>query len=516
MFSSADLIDVLRRRRRRSIRPEAASEGFPEGWANWLSSIRARAGAVTGATAEAIVAVLAGRAPPPRPRPRIPRNRLAALASLAYPLWQPDPPDERGMRIAALSTTLLIQLCWMLLLFFFMQARFFDVAAPSQRGDEVVIQATFIGDGTPEDAAGGAPEEVVELPAPADAPATAPSPADTVAAAPSPPVPDDEVPAAQPLVVTETPRPDIAFQLPPPRPIDTAPTVAVREREIPAPAVQAVEVPERRAEVAPVAVPVPTLPDAQVEVRERAIVIARSEEVERRPVQLPAMPAPTPRRDAPEVAVTPREIPLRTSPAPAADTSQPAPAPSPSPASGTAGTRPQAPASGQGAQPATPAGAAPSTRAADDWGDAAQARDGGQPGSASGLLDAEGRPRLAGGGRVGGGLPPGTITEDFEKIDRMGTWLRRPPTDYQPTSFDRFWVPSETLLEEWVRRSIKTVLIPIPGTSKTIQCNVALLAFGGGCGISDPNMQDVETDGRPPPDVPWKPELQEDQDSLGG
>ncbi|PBS19854.1 transmembrane repetitive protein, partial [Lysobacteraceae bacterium NML93-0831] len=163
-----------------------------------------------------------------------------------------------------------------------------------------------------------------------------------------------------------------------------------------------------------------------------------------------------------------------------------------------------------------PPGAAPSTRAADDWGDGASARDGGQRGSPSGLLGADGRPRLADGGRVGGGLPPGTITEDFARIDREGTWLRRPPTDYEPTSFDRFWVPSETLLEEWVRRSIKTVLIPIPGTSKTIRCNVALLAFGGGCGISDPNMQDVETDGRPPPDVPWKPELQEDQGSLGG
>ena len=65
-----------------------------------------------------------------------------------------------------------------------------------------------------------------------------------------------------------------------------------------------------------------------------------------------------------------------------------------------------------------------------------------------------------------------------------------------------------------LRGGIKTVLIPIPGTSKTIRCNVALLAFGGGCGISDPNMQDVETDGRPPPDVPFKPELHEDQDGL--
>jgi hypothetical protein len=134
------------------------------------------------------------------------------------------------------------------------------------------------------------------------------------------------------------------------------------------------------------------------------------------------------------------------------------------------------------------------------------------------MFDADGRPRLAGsgggGGRVGGGLPPGTITEDYEKIDRMGTWLKRPPIDYEPTAFDRFWIPHETLLQEWVRRSIKEVLIPIPGTSKAIRCAVALLAVGGACGIFDPNMQDVEAEARPPPDIPFKPELQEDQESL--
>ena len=127
----------------------------------------------------------------------------------------------------------------------------------------------------------------------------------------------------------------------------------------------------------------------------------------------------------------------------------------------------------------------------------------------------DGTPRLAGNdGRVGGGLPPGTITEDYEKIDRMGTWLKRPPSDYEPTTFDRFWIPHENLLQEWVRRSIKEVLIPIPGTSKKIKCAVALLALGGACDITDPNLMDTEADGRKPPDVPFKPELQQDQDSL--
>ncbi|WP_101924804.1 MULTISPECIES: hypothetical protein [Luteimonas] len=528
MFSAADLIEVLRRRRRRSIRPEAASDGFPAGWSSWFASLQARAGAVTGAAADAIVAILAARAPPPRPTPQIPPNRVAALLSLAYPLWQPDPPDERGLRIVSLSATLLIQLAWILLLFFFMQARFLDVAEPSRRGDEVVIEATFIGQGMPEDTGGGAPETVVDVPTPAR-PVAAPAesqPAPPVATATDPvpaPVmpstPEDTV-AAQPLAVTETARPDIDFQLPPPRPLSAPPTVSVREREIPAPAMQAVEITAPRPSVRPTEAALPT-PEMQVAVRERAIVIERAAEVARRPVEVPTLQAPPTPTPSPEVAVTSRDIPLRTppAPAPAAAPSQapPAPASSSAPArvASSTGTQPRQPEAGQGSRPAAPPGGVPSPRAGDDWGDASQTRAGGQPGSPSGLFDADGRPRLAGGGRVGGGLPPGTITEDFEKIDRMGTWLKRPPTDYEPTSLDRFWVPSETLLEEWVRKSIKTVLIPIPGTSKSVQCNVALLMFGGGCGITDPNMQDVETDGRPPPDVPWKPELQEDQDSLG-
>ena len=132
-----------------------------------------------------------------------------------------------------------------------------------------------------------------------------------------------------------------------------------------------------------------------------------------------------------------------------------------------------------------------------------------------GLFNSDGTVRLPGDdGRAGGGWPPGTIIEDFEKIDRMGTWLKRPPFDYTPTRFDRFWVPNRSLLEEWVSRGIKKVAIRIPGTTKRIECTVSLLQAGGGCGIFDPNMQDQEATARPPPDVPFKPELQEDKGSL--
>jgi len=105
--------------------------------------------------------------------------------------------------------------------------------------------------------------------------------------------------------------------------------------------------------------------------------------------------------------------------------------------------------------------------------------------------------------------------EEFANIDRMGNWLKRRTPDFQAGALDALWVPHENILEEWVRRSIKNILIPIPGTNKVIRCTVVLLMLGGGCGITDPNLLDIEATSRPPPDIPFKPELHEDQDGLG-
>jgi hypothetical protein len=68
-------------------------------------------------------------------------------------------------------------------------------------------------------------------------------------------------------------------------------------------------------------------------------------------------------------------------------------------------------------------------------------------------------------------------------LEKAGLFLRKPPIDYTPTRFDGFWVPSETLLQEWVRKGIQEVTIPIPGSSWRIVCKVSLLAPGGACGI---------------------------------
>jgi hypothetical protein len=169
------------------------------------------------------------------------------------------------------------------------------------------------------------------------------------------------------------------------------------------------------------------------------------------------------------------------------------------------------PGAGAGPKPGEKPGAWNTAKAGDDWGVSDRNRPGGQAG-ASGLFDENGRPRLPPGSSAsaGGGLPPGVVSEDIADLDRAGTWLKRKnPLPYEATTFDRYWLPGGTLLEEWVRRGIREVQISIPGTSKKLRCVVSLLQLGGGCGIDDPDMQDQEATARKPPDVPWKPELQE-------
>lgn len=68
-------------------------------------------------------------------------------------------------------------------------------------------------------------------------------------------------------------------------------------------------------------------------------------------------------------------------------------------------------------------------------------------------------------------------------LDQAGRFNRPPPIDYEPTRFDAYWVPEESVLEEWVRRGIKDVYLPIPGSTWRVHCKVSLLVPGGACGI---------------------------------
>jgi len=307
------------------------------------------------------------------------------------------------------------------------------------------------------------------------------------------------------------------------------PDVAVRERQVtvvdaPTPPVPT---PGPRVEV--------TLPQRELQVREREIAPAPSVSVTVAPV--PQREINVPGR-SPEVTVRERAVPNATP--------RPSPSPTPTPAASTAATTPS-PTAGAATQPApsrnaasatTPSKTPASTPAArpapnpgnwatpargDDWGAANRNRDGDRNGAQAnqgagrtgdGLFNADGSVRVPGqegSGDTARGAPGGDNDGwSRERIAQSGTWLKRPPYDYTPTSFDKYWAPNESLLAEWVRKGIKAVEIPIPGSSSKISCVVSILQFGGGCGLTDPNMQDQPAVARPPPDIPFKKELQDD------
>jgi hypothetical protein len=227
----------------------------------------------------------------------------------------------------------------------------------------------------------------------------------------------------------------------------------------------------------------------------------------------------------PAPGVREREIPA---PRPATTQGNASAASTPAPATARdTGTGSQAatPSASKGLQPgATRSGPAQADRSGgwatpqrgDDWGASRRnvaGDSGANAGQKPGLFNADGSVRVPTG--AGAGEGPATASErgapgggndqwTREKIDSSGTWLQRPPYDYEPTSFDKYWVPNESLLAEWVRRNIREAVIPIPGTRKKIRCVVSVLQLGGGCGLFDPNLNEQPASARPPPEIPTK------------
>ncbi len=325
--------------------------------------------------------------------------------------------------------------------------------------------------------------------------------------------------------VAETPTPPSIT--PSVRPVETQ----VRTRDV---AVREREVTVVTAPTAPVPVPGPrvevNVPQRDLQVREREVTPVPSVSVTVAPV--PQREITVPGR-SPEVAVRERAVPNaapRPAPAAATATSAPSPTPAASTASQAAPSRSAAsstaPSRAPAARPSPTPGNWVTPARGDDWGAADRNRAGERTGAQAnqgtgrtgdGLFNADGSVRVP--GQEGSGDSergaPGGENDGWsrERIAQSGTWLKRPPYDYTPTSFDKYWAPNESLLAEWVRKGIKAVEIPIPGTSSKISCVVSILQFGGGCGLSDPNMQDQPAVARPPPDIPFKKELQDDNGS---
>ncbi len=505
--------------------------------------MRERVGAVRGATAEAFIAIFLGRELA-RPAPRSPLlNDWQSFAALWRQQWHPASEDQRRDRIVALTTTLLVHLVLFVLLLWLATVRI-GIAPPPQGED--VVQVEYIGEGTPDTPGGGAKESaapVQQKPStqPSANPATSPASAaaQPPAAASESTQPPAQTPAEamplpdQPLVVTETPLPDPRFALPPTSPPQLRPTVAQPRIEVP--------VQSRAVPLAEQPQPLPSVATPQLQAQQAMPSLrATTPTLSAREIPLPqAVPqVATPALQATKPTATPslqsqatlqsRDIPLAANPG-----TESARSSSPSPSSTASTSAPSAPGSNAKPQPSSGTlpntaapGSGPSTAAkpgawltpkrGDDWGDSTRNRPGANAGDKDGLLNSDGTARLPPGNspEPGGGYPPGYDTWSREAIDRNGTWLKRPPNNYTPTRFDQYWLPRETLLEEWVRKGIKQTEIPIPGTSKKIHCVISILQLGGGCYVTDPNMKDQEAVARPPPDIPWKPDLQEDQDSL--
>lgn len=98
-------------------------------------------------------------------------------------------------------------------------------------------------------------------------------------------------------------------------------------------------------------------------------------------------------------------------------------------------------------------------------------------------------------------LGDGSMEYRIADLDRAGHFDSKPAIEYEETVFERYWIPSESLLEEWVRRGIKKVSIPIPGTNQRITCYISLVAPGAACGITRPRQMNerVEAEYQPPP-----------------
>ncbi|UZW62949.1 hypothetical protein [Lysobacter enzymogenes] len=567
MPTAASIIEALQRRLRLSLRRDSPEPGqFPSGWQHWLDAQSARPGAVTGATSDAWTAVFVERplAAPPRRAPAL--NRWQAFATLWRQQWLPPEPEDRRLRWGAGVVSLFWHLLFGGLLVWLMYLQYF-ATQPPPRG-ETVTMIEYVGKGTPQEPGGG-PQQPSEQPQPSSqapappAPPAEPAPAQAAQAEPVPPA--QVAMAAPPTPQLQAQLPDVAVrdvpepQVPPPtveqpvmvsKELPDAPQVFVlpptRKRvdeSLRAPQIQAAEQPLRSAEVpAPVQPPSLPLPQRQiaapdVNVRQRELTLREVpapvqapalpsvRELPQRPVEAPQLrvaeiPTPPAPSASPAASAQPAATPAQTfAPAapsataatPAPSSSSPAAARTPAAGPSAAAQTPPTASAGAGPKPAAAPGSWPTPKRGDDWGDSARNRPGGGPG----LYNADGSPRIADApGSASPGFPPGTVTEEIKNLDRAGTWLKRKPTDYEPTTLDKYWRPNETLLAEWVRRSVKNVMIPIPGTSKRIQCSVALLMLGGGCGISDPNLNEQPAEARPPPDVPFKPHLQEDNGSV--
>ena len=539
MFTPEGLAEALKHSRRtlKSIRPQATAAGFSR--VNAIFDARPATAPQPAFKPVGLSEVFVQRAPraPGRRLPEL--SRVQALRRLLYQEWQPPGPEDRKLRISAGFISVVMNLLFFSMLLWLMYWKF---VMPPRPEVEESIRVQMIGAGAPEEEGGGAPEKSGDIQVAsaqaqsARAAVNAPASEAVAAVDPNELLPESieatRVPVTQATVPMKT-------EVSPPirhveQPEETQPVVASKqtptETEYRVPDIKAMPMPKQR--------PVQLKPEALPEVAS---------------LPMPAEAEP----EAPRVTMPNARL-AATAQAPsamqAADLSGavkslPNPAPSTGNSSGTSETAQNSSASSTTGKQTASANAAPSTVVGNKQGVAANAegagasnlpKQGSVPTPVRGDDWGDAKKNVAGtpkGGTRGNGKSNGTgngatagvfntdgsirLPDQFKARPpdpyKEGSWLKRPGIVVQDTVFNKYWRPPETLLEEWVRRGIKAISIPIPGTNLVLNCQVSLLQLGGGCapGSGKNGPKDNPAVARPPPDIPFKRELFEDQSALG-
>ena len=529
MATREELIALLSSRRRGlSIRPVAV--GPTPAWQQWLDD-DARLPTSRSSAPTDLIAAMALKPLRALPGRHVPEGRWARLRGLFRQGWGTEREEPRKLRYGASASSVIFNVVFAVLLVWLVYLRFLAVQTP----EEETVRTRITGFGTIADAGGGEaaadgdvqPQSGSAAPsrgAPSEPSATASTTAasaDTQSDAVDSQV---EAAAEQPLQVTESSAEPEGFQLPPTR------EVAIQSREMPA--VQTRAVPSE----SDIPQALPQVRSVDVQTREQAM---RVPEIRTPTRELPTAPDPAPQVRIREIAARPLGAEVRvaetsTRALPSAPASVEASSAQTASATGQAGrtpstTKPGLPgATGQASRPGQQAAAAgvgqapkaadtgwSSARRNDDWGlgdrNRAGASSGGDRGNpagqgGSGLFDSEGRPRLA----------DDSFKPRFPDPYKEGNWLKRPSLGYRGTIFDGIWRPPETLLQEWIRKGIKSFDIPLPGGKVRIRCVVSILQAGGGCGpvAGKEGVHDQPARARAAPDVPFKPELFDNQGDL--
>ncbi len=532
MFGPDDLAAALRSRRRalRSIRPQGESP-FLTSWRAWLHAAPTKA--ISPSYPESDLRELLAARPLSRRKPasRMQLTRWQSVRSLFRNRWDSEDDGNRRLRIGSAIASLVINLFFAAMLLWLMYLRF--MARPPQE-EELAMQVQLIGQGAPDEEGGGTPQPQPEITvaraSPRKANATQESAApESASVAPSQVQVQTEAVSTMPMQVPQTPvKPAAPQPLPPSTPILVAkPTEAVPkftqplQRMSPLPTPVMPPQPELHAQMLPAPQePKPAEPTPLPSVRTQAVAMpalptqsrsVTTADLSQAVRDLPTPPAPAAASTAASAAATSSasdaNAPLRGS---AATTG----APSTTAGTGT-GIQPNGRGVGAGTQAKT--GGPPTPLKGDDWG-AASRNVAGQP---HGAID---------GNRAGGANGSQYDTSGTAKYGadqfvarvkdpyKEGSWIRRQVRKDDPTMFEPYWVPHENLLEEWVRKGIKEIEIPLGGDGKrVIKCTISILQLGGGCGIGGGinGVKDNPARARKPPAVPFKSKYFDDPSALG-